>query len=80
VFLGWNIRVDEERDADGSKYMRGVLRELKIHPRRWELGWRIGEFGRSVLDVKRLVRVEELEEWDTTDTEAWVQAGEGDGE
>ncbi|KAF8235620.1 hypothetical protein L208DRAFT_1392260 [Tricholoma matsutake] len=70
LFLGWNIRTDEA-DLDGQIFMRGVLREVKRHPTgQWRVSERTGLPG--AFDVKRLVRAEDVEEWDTTDTEAWI--------
>jgi hypothetical protein len=75
VFLGWNIRVDEA-DEDGQVYMKGVLREVKRYlNRKWRREGRTGYL--DAFDVKRLVRVGDVEEWDTTDTEAWVGGRDG---
>jgi hypothetical protein len=77
VFLGWNIRVDET-DGDGHEFMRVVLREVKRRSTgKWRVDSRAGYPG--AFDVKRLVKAEDVEEWDTTDTEAWVE-GEGAGD
>ena len=74
VFLGWNIQV-EEGDVDGEAYMRWTLEDIKTHPESWCV--RPGSTGR--FDVRKLVREADVEQWDTTDTEAWLEA-ESDAE
>ncbi|KAG5638571.1 hypothetical protein H0H81_011917 [Sphagnurus paluster] len=82
VFLGWNLRL-APGDYTGERYMRSVLEEMKEYPDRW--GWndrgggRGRDAGRVYLDARRLVSIDQVEEYDTTDTEVWVDAGMGAG-
>ncbi|KAF8159823.1 hypothetical protein B0H34DRAFT_704933 [Crassisporium funariophilum] len=69
VFLGWNIVLDED-DADGEVYITEVLKDIRDVPGRWEVTPTLGVPG--ALDARRLVRVEDTPEFDTTDSEAWV--------
>lgn len=68
VFLGWNIAL-HPGDIDGEDYMQQILREIKDLPQRWLVTSTPGvPFG---MDARRLVCMDEAEEFDTTDTEAW---------
>ena len=69
VFLGWNIALDPD-DTDGENYIQEILREIKDVPERWQVTPTPGV--PFAIDVKRLVAVDEAEEFDTTDTEAWI--------
>ncbi|GLB43372.1 putative RING-type zinc-finger [Lyophyllum shimeji] len=71
VFLGWNIKLDPA-DHSGEAYMQEILSELKENPARWT--WAERSNVRGAYDVKRLVRMEEVEDYDTTDTEVWLDA------
>ncbi|KAF8801332.1 hypothetical protein BYT27DRAFT_7198414 [Phlegmacium glaucopus] len=68
VFLGWNISLHPS-DIDGEDYMQQILREIKDIPERWLVTATPGvPFAR---DARRLVCVDEVQEFDNTDTEAW---------
>lgn len=69
VFLGWNISLDPD-DTDGENYIQEILREIKDVPERWEMTPTAGM--PFAIDARRLVVVDEAEEFDTTDTEAWI--------
>lgn len=69
VFLGWNIALDPG-DIDGDEYMQQILREIKDVPQRWEVS-PTPEVP-FAMDARRLVRMDEVGEFDTTDTEAWI--------
>ena len=69
VFLGWNIALDSD-DTDGEIYIQEILREIKDVPERWELTPTLGV--PFAIDARRLVVVDEAEDFDTTDTEAWI--------
>jgi len=69
VFLGWNISLDPD-DEDGENYIQEILREIKDVPERWEVSPTPGM--PFAIDARRLVVVDEAEEFDTTDTEAWI--------
>ena len=69
VFLGWNI-VLHPVDVDGEMYMQQILREIKDVPERWEVT--PNPRAPYAIDARRLVSVDEAEEFDTTDTEAWI--------
>lgn len=71
VFLGWNIKLDEA-DAGGKMYMQVVLNDMKENQRGWRFVERV--VGEGVFDVRKLVKIEEVEEYDTTDTEVWLDA------
>ena len=68
VFLGWNIALDPD-DTDGEDYIQEILREIKDVPERWQVTPTPGV--PFAIDVRRLVVVDEAEEFNTTDTEAW---------
>lgn len=69
VYLGWNIKVDEA-DSEGEMYMQWVLNDIKECPERWHVEERRGMPGS--FDVRKMVRFEEVEDYDTTDTEVWL--------
>ncbi|KAF5383547.1 hypothetical protein D9615_003742 [Tricholomella constricta] len=78
VFLGWNVKLGEA-DYSGERYMRGVLTDLKENPARWTWSERTSVSAmpvRGAYDVKRLVRMEDVEDFDTTDTEVWLDAND----
>jgi len=69
VFLGWNITLDLD-DTDGENYIQEILREIKDVPERWEVTPTPGM--PFAIDAKRLVVADEAGEYNTTDTEAWI--------
>ncbi|KAF8872833.1 hypothetical protein CPB84DRAFT_1798926 [Gymnopilus junonius] len=71
VYLGWNI-ILEDNDDDGDIYMANVLDDIKVNPFRWQLTPRLGM--RGAMDAKRLVPADEVIEYDSTDTEMWLDA------
>lgn len=71
LYLGWNIYLDPD-DADGEIYLGGVLEDIKNNPSRWFVTPRPGVHGAR--DAKRLVRLDEVEAYDTTDSEIWLDA------
>ncbi|KAG5641794.1 hypothetical protein DXG03_004180 [Asterophora parasitica] len=78
VFLGWNVKLGEA-DYSGERYMRWVLTDLKENPTRWTWVERTNTAGESVrgaYDVTRLVRLQDVEDYDTTDTEVWLDAND----
>lgn len=70
IYLGWNIDL-EHNDIEGTVYITEVLEDIKNHPSRWQMRPRFGEWG---IDVWRLVQADETEDYDTTDTEIWLDA------
>ncbi|KAF8074702.1 hypothetical protein FPV67DRAFT_593446 [Lyophyllum atratum] len=74
VFLGWNVQLDEA-DISGEAYMQDVLNDMKENPARWTWTQRAIS-RRPAFDVKRLMRVEDVEDYDTTDTEVWLDAND----
>jgi hypothetical protein len=72
VFLGWNIVLDES-DVDGEAFLLDILEDMKRNPRGWQFGPRPGVLG--AVDVRRLARADEVEDYDTTDSEVnWIDA------
>ncbi|KAG6809146.1 hypothetical protein H0H92_001407 [Tricholoma furcatifolium] len=69
VFLGWNVHLDGE-DYTGFLYMRHVLTDMRDNPEQWMFTERTYHPG--AFDVKMLVRVEDVEHYDTSDTEDWL--------
>ena len=78
LWVGWNVTLEEE-DVTGEAFIERLLREMKENPEEWECRAKPGESG--VYDVMRLVRAgtEEAEEYETTDTEVWLDANESYG-
>jgi len=72
VFLGWNI-VLEESDVDGEAFLLDILEDMKRNRRRWQFTSRPDVLG--AMDVHRLARADEVEDYDTTDSEVnWIDA------
>jgi len=67
VFLGWNIELQPD-DMDGEEYMQQIIREIKDVPERWDVTIRVP----FAMDARRLVSMDEAEEFEDTDTEAWI--------
>jgi hypothetical protein len=78
VLLGWNIEVDEEMDKYGCNFMQQMLDELDIYPQRWEVRPRFNaEQGQVLYDAKRLVRLSEMEDYDS-DLASYLEGAELD--
>ena len=73
VFLGWNIALDPD-DTDGENYIQEILKEIKVVPERWEVTPTPGML--FAIDARRLVLVDEAVEFDTTDSEEWIDDDE----
>lgn len=72
VFLGWNIVLDES-DVDGKGFLLDIFEDMKRNSRGWQFSPRPGVLG--AVDVRRLARVDEVEDYDTTDSEVnWIDA------
>jgi hypothetical protein len=71
VLLGWNITLDDV-DVDGEAFICKVLEEIKRSPFRWEVTPRIGVPG--ALDARKLFPADEVVDYDTTDTEIWMDS------
>jgi len=69
VFLGWNVAL-ARGDTDGEDFMQEILREMQEFPGRWQVTPNL--VVPFTMDARRLVLVDEAEEFDTTDTEAWI--------
>jgi hypothetical protein len=63
IHLGWNIELAGE-DEDGERFIAWCLEDMEMRPYRWS----VEDFGR----VHRLVRRDELSEYDSTDSENWI--------
>lgn len=65
LFLGWNINL---RDQNGEEFIERRINDLRENPGRWLVTPR----GRGLVDAARLVRRDRIDEYDTTDSEAWL--------
>ncbi|KAG5720182.1 hypothetical protein E4T56_gene3270 [Termitomyces sp. T112] len=72
VFLGWNVHRDTE-DYTGELYMRRVMIDIRENTEKWL--WTERTYFPRAFDVKLSVRIEEVEHYDTTDTEDWLAHG-----
>ncbi|KAG6867468.1 hypothetical protein C0993_002424 [Termitomyces sp. T159_Od127] len=68
AFLGWNILLDGE--DTGESYMRHVLIDMGNNPEKWL--WREVAHFPGTLDIKFLVRIEDVEHYDAMDMEDWL--------
>lgn len=75
IFLGWNVSLDPE-DDDGETYMHNILVDIKNRPERWKLIPRYD--GQGSIEVKRLVAAGTVDDYSTTETEAWIDMDEHD--
>lgn len=73
IFLGWNIALHAD-DLDGEEFTLGMLNEIKAHPERWRITPRRDFAG--FFDARRLVRRASVEDYNTTDTDAWLDGDE----
>ncbi|KAH9479691.1 hypothetical protein JR316_0008286 [Psilocybe cubensis] len=71
LFLGWNIFLSRY-DIDGETFLAEMLQDIENRPARWDVTARPGVPGAK--DARRLVRLDDLEAVDTTDSEVWVDA------
>lgn len=69
LFLGWNVTLEED-DIDGEVFINELLEDMKTVPARWQMAPRMGVLG--AMDVRRLVPEDEVEYYNTTDTEIWI--------
>ncbi|KAG6907140.1 hypothetical protein DXG01_010359 [Tephrocybe rancida] len=69
VYLGWNVHPEGE-DYTGELYMRRVLTDMTENPQQWL--WTERAHFPGAYDVKLMVRVEDVEHYDTSDTEDWL--------
>ncbi|EPQ56748.1 hypothetical protein GLOTRDRAFT_93105 [Gloeophyllum trabeum ATCC 11539] len=70
VYLGWNINL-HENDILGEVFMQHVESDIVERPDRWRVRH---DHRTQTFEAWRLVPEEEVEEYDTTDTEAWIQS------
>lgn len=66
LFLGWNINLRAD-DPSGDAFVEWALADMEERPERWS----IQEHEDGTWDAKRMLREDEVEEYDTTDTEAY---------
>jgi len=71
VYLGWNIALEDD-DRDGEIFMSEILDDIKATPIRWHVTPRPGVLG--AMDARRLVKAGDVGDYDTTDTEVWIDA------
>ncbi|KDR68006.1 hypothetical protein GALMADRAFT_257564 [Galerina marginata CBS 339.88] len=71
VYLGWNIALEDD-DADGETFMTEILEDIKTTPTRWHITPRPGVLG--AMDARRLINAGDVGDYDTTDTEVWIDA------
>ncbi|KAG6832656.1 hypothetical protein H0H87_000838 [Tephrocybe sp. NHM501043] len=69
VFLGWNVHPDGE-DYTGELYMQRLLADMRENSNQWM--WTERTHSPGAFDVKLMVKVEDVEHYDTTDTEDWL--------
>ncbi|KAF9820837.1 hypothetical protein IEO21_01064 [Rhodonia placenta] len=67
IFLGWNIEL-HEGDEMGEQFMEWITGDIFERPERWE----IMEDMNGSWTAWRLVPQDEVEEYDTSDSEAWA--------
>jgi hypothetical protein len=70
LYLGWNIRT-QNWDATGEAYIHRLLTQVQRYPRRWRVTRR-NRRGEATYDATHLVREGQMDEYETTDTEAWL--------
>ncbi|KAH9940895.1 uncharacterized protein BXZ73DRAFT_42555 [Epithele typhae] len=68
VYLGWNIQLHPD-DVTGEEYMDWIVSDMFDRPERWRVE-HDGEFG--VWAAWKLVREDEDEEFENTDSEMWL--------
>ncbi|KAF8892120.1 hypothetical protein BD779DRAFT_1510999 [Infundibulicybe gibba] len=71
LFLGWNVTI-VQADYAGRGLINYLLHDLKDHPERWELTARLDVPG--AFDASMLVRARDVEQYDTSDTDAWLDS------
>jgi hypothetical protein len=71
IYLGWNITLAPD-DRDGERFVDDVLRDIRDNSAGWKVTQRRGHL--RGFDATRLVKVDEVEDYDTTDTEIWLDA------
>lgn len=69
IMLGYNVDLGP-CDGDAHAYMICILRDMKENPIRWNILPRPG--GHGIRDATRLVSADEVVEYNTTDSEAYV--------
>ena len=70
LYLGWNIELMDE-DEDGGVFIEWCLDDMEINPYRWSM-----EGDGYDGHIRRLVRSDALEEYESSDSERYI--GDGD--
>jgi len=65
LYLGWNIRLSADDDA-GEEFMDYLYKDMLDRPERWDITEGDGRI------CHRLVAEDEVETYDTTDSELWI--------
>lgn len=73
LYVGWNIVLSRD-DLDGSGFVRWALEDVDVHEDRWH----ISDAVNGVLEYERLLREDEMEDYNTTDTEVWLEGSDDD--
>jgi len=74
VYLGWNITL-HENDYLGELYMAWVQSDITDRPDRWRI---VHNYRTRTWEAWRLVPEDEVEQYDTSDTEAWIGSDDED--
>jgi hypothetical protein len=69
VLLGWNIKLSGD-DMAGEDYLAWVIEDIASRPERWEVT--DVEGGDGIWEARKLVPYAEAVEYDTTDSENWI--------
>jgi hypothetical protein len=67
LYLGWNIRLSADDDT-GEEFIDYLSKDMLERPERWDITF--GEGGGRV--CHRLVMEDEVENYETTDSEVWI--------
>jgi len=67
LYLGWNIRLSADDDT-GEEFMDYLFKDMLDRPERWDITE--GEEGGRA--CHRLAMEDEMENYETTDSEVWI--------
>ncbi|TCD71772.1 hypothetical protein EIP91_003115 [Steccherinum ochraceum] len=75
VYLGWNVHL-LDHDVSGEEYMDWVTRDIHERPERWDRD----DSDDGSWSAWKLIREDEDQEYDTTDSEVWFDGQGGEDE
>jgi hypothetical protein len=69
IYLGWNVTLSAD-DPDGDDFMNWIMDDIRVRPDRWVSNLDERESD-GYLEARKMVREDEVQDYDGTDSELW---------